>query len=293
MNKRDLKWGYVLISPYVVSLIVFSLIPLVCLAYFSFAEYDLFNPPTWVGLDNYKDVLTNVDTWRAFRNVGLFALVYIPLNVGGACVLGVALNTKLKGIGVFRTIYFLPSLMPWVAVSMIFTMLFNPVYGSVNFLLQSMGIGPFEFHLSQNWVEVITTIAVVTVWKGLGYASLYVVAGLQNISEDVMEAAEVDGAGVFTKFFKITIPLITPTIFMLLLFALSTSLQAFDAFLVMIGSGGVTSTEFTVINTLIYHEAFEASKVGIASAICWIALFAAFMVTLIQKWSEKKWVHYE
>lgn len=293
MNKRDLKWGYVLISPYVVSLIVFSLIPLVCLAYFSFAEYDLFNPPRWIGLDNYKDVLTNVDTWRAFRNVGWFALIYIPLNVGGACILGVALNTKLKGIGVFRTIYFLPSLMPWVAVSMIFTMLFNPVYGSVNFLLQSMGIGPFEFHLSQNWVEVVTTIAVVTVWKGLGYASLYVVAGLQNISEDVMEAAEVDGAGVFTKFFKITIPLITPTIFMLLLFALSTSLQAFDAFLVMIGSGGVTSTEFTVINTLIYHEAFEASKVGIASAICWIALFAAFMVTLIQKWSEKKWVHYE
>lgn len=293
MIKKDLKWGYVLLSPYIIGLIVFSIIPLLCLAYYSFTEYNLFNPPEFVGLKNYIKVFSDVETLKAFRNVGFFAIIYIPLNVFLSCVLGAALNSKIRGISLFRTIYFFPSLMPWVAVSLVWTALFNPVYGSVNYLFSLIGWGPFEFTFSQSWVEVVASIAVITVWKGVGYSALFVLAGMQNISDEVMEAAEVDGAGTITKFFKITIPLLTPTIFMLTMFGLSTSLQVFDAFLVMLGTGGVTSSEFSVINMLIYNNAFQYNKIGTASAICWIALITALAITLIQKWTEKKWVHYE
>ncbi len=293
MLKKDMKWGAVFLAPYIIGLLVFSIIPVIFLVYFSFTNYNLFNPPEFVGLKNYIDVLTSVDTWRAFRNVGFYALIYIPLNVFFACVLAVALNQKVKGMNVFRVIYFIPSLLPWVAVSLVFISLFNPLYGSVNYLLSFLGIGPFEFTFSQSWVEVVASIAVIAVWKGVGYASLYALAGLQNISDDVLEAAEIDGAGTITKFFRIIIPLMTPTIFMLIIFGLSGSLSVFDSFLVMLGTGGVTSSEFTVINMLIYNNAFQYNKIGTASAICWIAFAAVLLITLIQKKTEKRWVHYE
>lgn len=288
-----MKWGIVFLAPYIIGLLVFSIIPVIFLIYFSFTDYNLFNPPEFVGLKNYINVLTSVDTWRAFRNVGLYAIIYIPLNVFLACVLAVALNQKVKGMNFFRVIYFIPSLLPWVAVSLVFISLFNPLYGSVNYLLSFLGIGPFEFTFSQSWVEVVASIAVIAVWKGVGYASLYALAGLQNISDDVLEAAEIDGAGTITKFFRIIIPLMTPTIFMLIIFGLSNSLSVFDSFLVMLGTGGVTSSEFTVINMLIYNNAFQYSKIGTASAICWVAFAAVLLITLIQKKTEKRWVHYE
>lgn len=239
--------------------------------YFSFTDYDLFNPPRFVGLKNYINVLTNPETWRAFRNVGFFGLIYIPLNVFLACVLGTALNQKMKGITAFRTIYFMPNLLPWVSVSMVFILLFNPLSGTVNYALSLLGIGPFEFTFSQSWMEVIASMAVMQVWKGVGYASLFVLGGLQNISEDVMEAAEIDGAGILARFFKITLPLLTPTIFMLTIFGLSNSLQVFDSFFVMLGSGGIVSSEFTVVNMLIYDNAFQYGKIGVASAVCWVS----------------------
>lgn len=293
MLKKDMKWGAVFLAPYIIGLLIFSIIPVIFLVYFSFTEYNLFNPPEFVGLKNYINVLTDVDTWRAFRNVGLYALVYIPLNVFFACVLAVALNQKIKGMNIFRVIYFIPSLLPWVAVSLVFITLFNPLYGSVNYLFSFLGIGPFEFTFSQSWVEVVASIAVIAVWKGVGYASLYALAGLQNISDDVLEAAEIDGAGTITKFFRIIIPLMTPTIFMLIIFGLSNSLSVFDSFLVMLGTGGVTSSEFTVINMLIYNNAFQYNKIGTASALCWVAFAAVLIVTVIQKKTEKRWVHYE
>lgn len=288
-----MKWGAFFLAPYVIGLLVFFIMPVIFLIYLSFTNYNLFNPPEFVGLKNYIDVLTSADTWRAFRNVGFYAIIYIPLNVFFACVLAAALNQKMRGMNIFRIIYFIPSLLPWVAVSLVFISLFNPLYGSVNYLLSFLGIGPFEFTFSQSWVEVVASIAVIAVWKGVGYASLYALAGLQNISEDVLEAAEIDGAGTVTKFFRIIIPLMTPTIFMLIIFGLSGSLSVFDSFLVMLGTGGVTSSEFTVINMLIYNNAFQYNKIGTASAICWVAFAAVLLVTLIQKKTEKRWVHYE
>ncbi len=293
MLKKDKKWGIFFLAPYTISLFVYTIIPIICLAYFSFTEYNLFNPPRFVGLANYTDVLTSPDTWRALRNVGVYALVYISLNVFLACVLGVALNQKLKGMKIFRTIYFVPSLLPWVAVSLIFTGLFNPVYGIINQFLAVLGIGPLQFTFSKSWVEVVSSMAIMAVWKGVGYASLYVLAGLQNISEDVLEAASIDGAGPITKFFRIIIPMITPTIFMLMIFGLSNSLSVFDSFLVMLGTGGVTSSEYTVMSMLIYNNAFQFNKIGTASALCWVAVAFVFVITLIQTKTEKRWVHYE
>ena len=288
-----MKWGTVFVAPYIIGLLFFFIIPVACLVYFSFTDYDLFNPPKFVGFKNYINVLKSPETWRAFRNVSFFAIIYIPLNVFLACVLGVALNQKIKGITAFRTIYFLPNLLPWVSVSMVFILLFNPLSGSVNYALSLLGIGPFEFTFSQSWMEVIASMAVMQVWKGVGYASLFALGGLQNISGEIMEAAEIDGAGTLSKFFKITIPMITPTIFMLIIFGLSNSLQVFDSFFVMLGSGGIVSSEFTVVNMLIYDNAFQYGKIGVASAVCWVAFAFALTITLIQKATEKRWVHYE
>ena len=293
MLKKDLKWGAVFLAPFTLGLIVFSIIPILCLIWFSFTEYNLFNPPKFVGLQNYAKVLTSIDTWRALRNVGLYALVYIPLNVFFACVLAVALNQKIKGMKLLKIIYFIPSLLPWVAVSLIFLSLFNPSYGLINQFLKLLGAAPLQFTYSRSWIEVVSSIAVVAVWKGVGYASLYALAGLQNINEDVLEAASIDGAGTLTKFFRIIMPLMTPTIFMLIIFGLSNSLSVFDSFLVMLGTGGVTSSEFTVVNMLIYNNAFQFNKIGIASAVCWVAFAFVIGITFIQTKTEKRWVYYD
>jgi len=284
-----MNWGWLFVSPYVIGLLIFTLFPLVFSIYISFTEYNIFNPPKWIGMQNFVKAWNDPNVWIGFRNVFTYAAILESCQLFLACIFATMLNQKIKGMAVFRIMYFVPVLTPMVAVAFIWTAMYNPMYGILNYMFSFIGLGPFKYTFSDNWFDVVSAIAIMNVWKGVGYTTIYLLAGLQNISSDVMEAADIDGAGKFAKFFKITLPLLTPTIFFLLMVGVIGAMQVFDAFYVMQEGTGANTT---VIGTLIYNNAFLYSKVGLASAIGWISFVVVAILTYIQKVMEKRWVHY-
>jgi len=286
-----MRWGWLFVSPYVFSLVMFTMLPLVISIYFSFTRYDMMNPPRWVGLRNYVNTITERDTWIAFRNVWVYAFILESINISLACVLAVLLNQKVKGLSAFRIIYYIPGLTPTVAVSLVWARIYNPKGGALNVILGFLGLGPFSFNYSSNWFEVIIAIIIMTIWQGVGGGTIYLIAGLQAISTDVMEAADIDGASSVKKFFRITIPLLTPTIFFLMIIGISGALQVFESFYLLLEQ---TGAETHVVNSMIYNLMWGMNpQVGEAASLGWVSFIFVALVTWLQKKYEKKWVHYD
>lgn len=290
MLNRDKKWGWLFVSPFIIHLLVFTFIPTVCSLVFSFTEYNMVSLGDFVGLENFKNVFTDPEIYTAYRNTFVFALFYLPLEIFLSCVLGVALNQKFKSIAFFRGLYYIPVIAPMVAVAMIWMALYNPYGGIFNYIFSLIGLGPFNYVFSNNWVVVIASIAVLTIWKGIGSQAIYILAALQNISDDIYEAADIDGAGSIRKFFKITIPLLSPTLFYLIMVGVIGVMNVFEIFQIM---AGTTSAEVKTIATLVYDQAFIRTDVAQASAIGWVTFLIVGIMTFIQKKSEKRWVHYD
>ncbi len=290
MTKKHMRWGWLFVSPYIVSLLCFTLIPLLVAIFIAFTRYDLVNPPRWVGLQNFVTTVMEPKTWRAFRNIWIYALMYQALDVSISMFLAVLLNQKVKGLSLFRVIYYLPVLTPGVAVSLVWKRLYNPTGGALNKILGFVGLGPFLFTFSKNWFEVIVSIMFMSLWNGIGATTIYFLAGLQSISNDVIEAANIDGASAIRKFFKITIPLLSPTIFFMLITGVASSLQVFENFLLMIEE---TGADVEVVNFRLYKLMWASSQVGMASSLGWVSFLFIAIVTILQKKFEKKWVHYD
>ena len=290
MLNRDKKWGWFFVSPYIIGLLLFTLIPTVCALVFSFTEYDMISLGDFVGFENYKNVFTDPEIYTAFRNTFVFALFYLPLEIFLSCILGVALNISFKSISFFRGLYFIPEISPMVAVSIIWMALYNPYGGIFNYLFSLIGLGPFDYMFSNNWVVVIASIAAMTIWKGIGSQAIYILAALQNISDDIYEAADIDGAGPIRKFFKITMPLLSPTLFYLIMVGVIGVMNVFEVFQIM---ASTTSANVNTVATLVYNQAFVRTDMGQASAIAWVSFLVVGVLTLIQKKLEKRWVHYD
>ena len=244
----------------------------------------------FVGFKNYKNVFTDPEIYTAYRNTFVFAIMYLPLEIFLSIVLGVALNQKFRSIAFFRMVYFLPVIAPMVAVAMIWMALYNPYGGIFNYILSAFGIGPLQFVFSTNWAAVIASVAALTIWKGIGSQAIYILAALQNISDDIYEAADIDGAGPVRKFFRITIPLLTPTLFYLIMVGVIGVVNVFEIFQIMASE---SSANVKTIATLVYNEAFIKTDVAQASAIGWVTFLIVGVLTWIQKKSEKRWVHYD
>lgn len=286
-----MRWGWLFVSPYVFSLLCFTLVPLIISIYFSFTTYDMMRPARWIGLRNYISTVTKKETWLAFRNVWVYALLLESLNISLACVLAVLLNQKVKGLSAFRVIYYIPGLTPTTAVSLVWSRMYNPNGGVFNVILGFIGLGPFAFTYSNNWFEVIVAIVLMTLWKGVGGATIYLIAGLQAISTDIIEAADIDGASATKKFFRITVPLLTPTIFFLMITGISGALQVFESFYVLTED---TGADTYVVNSRIYSLMWGANpRVGEAAALGWVSFIFVALVTWLQRKYEKKWVHYD
>ncbi len=291
MTRRHQRWGWMFVSPYLISLTVFSVIPLLVSLYLAFTRYDLVNPARWVGLQNFERTVKSLDNWKAFRNTWVYALFLESISISLACVLAVLLNQKVKGLGLFRVIYYIPILTPSTAVTIVWSRLYNPKNGAFNVILGFLGLGPLMFTYSQNWLEVVISVAIMGIWKGVGGSTVYLIGALQAISEDVLEAADIDGASASRKFFKITLPLLTPTIFYLMITGISGALQAFDVFYLLTQG---TGSDLHVVNSLVYKMMWgSASEVGGASALGWVSFIFIALITYAQKKFEKKWVHYD
>lgn len=286
-----MRWGWLFVSPYIFSLLVFTLTALLISIFLAFTRYDLLNPPKWVGVQNFVRHLTNPKTWTLFRNVWVYALLAEGIGIPLATIFAVLLNQKVKGLSLFRIIYYIPGLTPTTAVSLVWARMFNPNGGVLNAILGFIGLGPFMFTFSPNWFEVICSIVLMGLWKGLGGSTIYLIAGLQAISTDVMEAADIDGAGTVKKFLRITVPLLTPTLFFLLITGISGALQVFEQFYLLTED---TGADVGVVNSAIYSYMWSGtSQVGVAASLGWISFVFIALITYLQKKYEKRWVHYD
>ncbi|MCI2048102.1 MAG: sugar ABC transporter permease [Lachnospiraceae bacterium] len=288
-RKKEVISGYLFILPSLAIFMVFMIVPIFMGLYISFTDYDGFKKMDFVGVQNYVDMFKDSYFLVSFKNNIFYTLFTVPATLILALLLAVAVNRGIRGSAVFKTLFFFPYITSMVAVGIIWTLLFNPTVGPINNLLRSFGISnPPGWLLSTTWA--LPAVMIVTVWKWMGYYMIIFLAGLQGIPKQLYEAAEVDGAGRVKKFFNITLPLLSPTTFLVLILLIINSFQVFDLINIMTEGGPGRATNVLVYR--IYQEGFKYMHFGYASAEAYFLFAIILIVTGIQFWGQKKWVVY-
>lgn len=280
-------WLYLL--PTLTGLALFSAGAVVMSFLISFTTWDMITPPELVWAGNYLSLWRSDLFWEVVLNTLYFIILAVPLSVSCSLALALLANTGLRGITFFRTAYFLPVVSSMIAVALVWSWMFNPEYGLLNYLLEVVvGVkGPAWLH-STTWA--MPAMVIVTVWKGLGYSMIIFLAGLQNIPEDLYHAATMDGAGVWKRFRHITLPMLSPTTFFVLVITLINTFQVFEQTYVLTRGGPANST--LTMSYYIYQNAFQYFQMGKAAALSYVLFAVIFVVTLIQFRIQKRWVFY-
>ena len=292
MARKEQRAAYLFLSPWLVGLLAFWLLPIVASFVLSMSEWRIITPLKWVGLDNYREMAGDRNFWLSIRVTLKFMLLSVPLYLVCGLLLSLLLNLKIRGINLFRTILFLPSVLSGVAVAVLWVALLNPDVGVVNEILRSLGIDdPPRWFQSPTWA--VPSVVLVGLW-GIGGGAIIYLAGLQNIAAQLYEAALLDGAGPWQRFRYVTLPMLTPTLLFVLLTGLIDAFQVFDlAFVVSEGgqNGGGESLRFYLLN--MWNEAFVHRQYGYASALAWVMVLAAAAVILAIFRTSGRWVYYE
>jgi multiple sugar transport system permease protein len=290
-EKKLRKWMVItlFLLPGLVGLILFNLFPIFISAYISFTDWDLLTKANFTGFKNYMDVFTEEKSLNAIFNTFKFILGYIPLIIITSLTLAVLLNRKIRFLPFYRAAVFIPVITSWVAVSIIWRWILNGQSGLLNYLLSLIHIqGPIWL---QDFFWAMPSIIVVSVWKDVGFFAIILLAGLQEISQDYYEAAQIDGATPMQQLFKISIPMLTPALFFVVVISLINSFQLFDQVLVMTNGGPAGSTSSMVEQ--IFKNAFKSNRMGFATAQSWVLFTLILIVTLIQYQLQKRWVVYD
>jgi multiple sugar transport system permease protein len=292
MTKRKVKnmaMAYLFLLPNLVGFLIFTLIPIVCSMGLSFMEWDSANPMVFVGFENFKRLWTD-DTFKiSLWNTVYYSVFTVPLTMAAALGLAIILNQKMKGINIFRTIFFFPHVASLVAIAVVWNLLFHPTLGPVNNILRFLGIAnPPGWTSSVDWAMPV--IIIVSIWKSMGYYMILYLSGLQAIPRELYEAAKVDGANSFQRFKSITLPMLTPTTFFVSIMLTIACFKVFDLVSVMTNGGPGRATNVLVFN--IYNTAFINYEFGYASAISMILFIIVLAITIVQFRAEKKWVSY-
>jgi multiple sugar transport system permease protein len=278
------KWSILFIAPVVLLFIVFVLGPLMASFYWSFTDYNGIHAPRWVGLGNYKNIFFHDQRFRkAISNTVLYTLGVIPPGVVLALLLAMAVDQNIRFKNLFRVIYFIPAVTSVIALSVIWKWMFaGEKYGLINHWLILMGFKPVDWLMSTTWT--LPAIMIMSIWAGLGFNMILFLAGLQTIPTAVYEAAEIDGAGSFDKFWNITLPLLKPTMVFAVVMGFISSFQVFEQIYIMteseFGIGGVLDSALTVVAYL-YDMGFKKLQMGYASALGYIVFAVVFLMTLI------------
>ncbi|MCG8514744.1 MAG: sugar ABC transporter permease [Halanaerobiales bacterium] len=284
----DNFWALVFLLPNLLGFLLFILIPILASFGLSFTQWDLLGDISWVGLGNYTELLSDKIFIQVFWNTLYYSVGTVPLGIAIALLLAIALNQKIRGVKFYRGAYFLPVVSSTVAVAVVWQWIYNPEFGLLNYVLSLLGIDGPSWLTSTVWA--MPAIIITSIWKGLGYNMLLFLAGLQGIPKTYYEAAEIDGANWFNKFWKITLPLLSPTTFFVVIMSVISSFQVFDIIYVMTEGGPGRST--SVLVHYLYQNAFQYFRMGYASAIAYILFFLVFILTLIQLKRQKNWVIY-
>ena len=290
-NKKLLKYakGYLFILPNFIFFFTFIVLPVLMGLVISFTDYNGFKQFNFVGLKNYIEMFRDeyflVSLWHNL----LYTLVTVPGTIVFALLLAILVNKGIRGSGIFKTMFFLPNISSMVAVGIVWAIIFNPTQGPLNSFLRSIGIDNPPMWLSST-NTALWSVMLVAIWKQAGYYMIIILAGLQSIPNQLYEAASIDGANGVRKFFKITLPMLSPTMFMVIILSIINSFQVFDLINIMTDGGPGRSTNVLVYR--IYQEGFQKLQFGYASAMAYFLFLIIMVITLFQFRGQKKWVNY-
>lgn len=284
-------WAYGFIAPSLILICVLNLWPILQTFYFSLNEVRGFQSPVFVGLSNYMTLFGDEEFWKSLMNTCIYTVVTVPVGVILSLITAVFLNASIKGKSFFRVLYFLPVISAPAAVAMVWRWLYNSDFGLINYILSVLHIqGP-------NWIAdsrvVLGSVMIVGIWSLVGYNMVILLAGLQDIPGSYYEAAQIDGADSLKQFLHITVPLVSPTLFFVVLTTMISSLQVFDHIYMMLDSTNPALKSGESIVYLFYKYTFANNNKGYGSAIATVLLFLVMLLTVIQMKVQKKWVHYQ
>lgn len=287
---RNYRWVLIFLIPSILGYLIFSLIPMLSTVYLSLTSWDIISgAPEIKGIDNYINLFKSKEFYNVLRNTFKYIIIYIPLMVTSSLIVASLFNTDVKGVSLFRVLLFIPVLTSWVAGAMIWRTALSTQYGLVNNILEIFGITGPGWLTDTSWSMV--SIALVSVWKDLGFFSLILFGSLRGIDKSMLEAAKVDGANSWQVFKNITFPMITPTLFFVLITAIINSFQLFPQVMVMTQGGPLGSTQVMVER--IYNYGFRYYQMGYAATLAVVLFIIILSITLVQLKLQKKWVYYE
>ena len=284
---EDAKWGYLMVAPTIIGLIVLNVWPFIQTVILSFSTTHPFGYFELSGIGNYTQMFGNKEFWKATWNSIYFCILTVPLGIFLSLLTAVLLNAKITGKTAYRAIYFLPMVVAPAAIAMVWKWIFNAEYGIINQIIGS------KVNWLTNTALVLPACAVVAIWSAVGYDAVLLLSGIQNISKSYYEAASLDGATKIQHFFHITLPMVSPTLFVVMIMRLMASLKVYDLIYMMIDTANPAITSAQSLMYLYYREAFVAGNRGYASAIVVWTVLLIGIVTAFQFWGQKKWVNYE
>jgi multiple sugar transport system permease protein len=287
--RREAIAFHLFAAPWIIGFLVFTLGPMVASFLLSFTAYDIITPARWVGFDNYRTMFTSDGlVWHALRVTVIYSLVAVPLGLVISFLVALLLNQKVRGIYLYRTLFYLPAILPQVPVALLWLWIFNPQFGILNNLLGIVGITGPQWLFSEFWV--LPALILMSLW-GVGGSMVIYLAGLQGIPVHLYEAVEVDGGNWWARFRHVTVPMMSPVIFFNLVTGIIASMQTFTWAYVMTQGGPNNASLF--YGLYLYNNAFQYFKMGYASALAWLIFVIILLMTLLVFRSSPLWVYYE
>ncbi|HLZ10329.1 MAG TPA: sugar ABC transporter permease [Chloroflexota bacterium] len=291
-HRREAIVGILWTSPWILGFLIFALGPVLASLYLSFNLYSIGGTPTWVGLDNYVKAVSGQDNlfWPSVGRTFEYALIMVPVGIACSLLIAIALNQRLSLTPILRTAYFLPSLTPIVASALIWAWLFQPEFGAINWLLSLIKIRGSLWLADSG--TALSSLMIIGLWGSVGGSTMIIfLAGLQGVPAELLEAAQIDGAGRWTRFRHVTLPMLSPTLLFNLIIGIVAALQVFTVAIVATSGGPNYATWFFIVH--LYQNGFINFDMGYASALAWIFLVIVLLITLVQVRLSSRWVYYE
>lgn len=289
MQTKEGILGYLFASPWILGFFIFTLYPVCSSLYYSFTSYNTLKPPKWTGLYNYIYMFTKDQLFtKSLMNTIYYAILSVPLGIAAGVLVALLLNQKVKGMRLFRTLFYLPTVASSVATALLWLWLMEPNFGLFNTLLEKIGINGPGWLTDPAWAK--PSLIIMSLWT-VGGGMLIYLAALQDVPQSLYESAAIDGAGGLKQFFKITLPMITPTLFFNLITGVIGGLQVFNQAFIMTNGGPAYSTYFYGYH--LYTKAFSEYSMGYASSLAWVLLVITLVLSMIIFKTSNRWVYYE
>ena len=287
-QRRDLRDGLLFTSPFILGVLALWVGPMLYSLYLILHKWNMLKAPQFIGLGNFERMLNDPLVGKSLVNTAYYTFLGVPLQLLVAFSLAVMLNQQIRGLGIYRTVYYLPSITPAVAFAVVWLQILNPEFGVLNQVLSWFGLGPVNWLFNPAWSK--PALIIMSLWL-TGFQMIIFLAGLQSVPKELQEAAEIDGANTWRRFVTVTIPIISPIILFNMIIGIIGSFQVFTAVFVMTEGGPQDSTLFMVL--YLYQNAFERFRMGYAASLAWVLFLIIMIFTAIQFFFANRWVYYE